>query len=404
MRVRKRVVFGTAVVVALLAAAAAAPRPSTTEEATASRWMSSANPAELTPTPTPSLTPTPTVVASVVPTAVLATPATAVVPVSAIVAEPVVTPSEVPAPVVAAAPAAEPPATSAAPVEAPPTTQAPAAAPSEAPATTSAAAAPAPAVPSQPARPAPVERPAPPTTTAAPTPAPTAAPTAPRPGRTWTPPAPPPERRVPIPVPALPSWAAPIVVPGTPARDALQLVPVKDRVPVTGYDRAAFGPEYADIDGNGCDQRNDVLRRDLVGVVLVPGTADCVVGSGTLHDRYTGRTLGYANEGPRAGDVRVDHVVSLVDAWQKGAQLLTPDQRTWLANDPLNLVATEAAAEEQKADADAARWLPPNTDARCWFVARQVAVKLRYQLWVTWEERRAMDDVLATCPGQPLPA
>src|SRR5919107_1178287 len=44
---------------------------------------------------------------------------------------------------------------------------------------------------------------------------------------------------------------------------ALETLPVKGRAPMTGYDRAAFGPEWLDADGNGCDTRNALLSRDL---------------------------------------------------------------------------------------------------------------------------------------------
>ena len=40
---------------------------------------------------------------------------------------------------------------------------------------------------------------------------------------------------------------------------------VKGRAPKTGYSRDQFGAAWADADRNGCDQRNDVLRRDLTG-------------------------------------------------------------------------------------------------------------------------------------------
>jgi hypothetical protein len=36
-------------------------------------------------------------------------------------------------------------------------------------------------------------------------------------------------------------------------------------------------------------------------------------------------------------------------------------------------------------------------------VARQVAVKAKYQLWVTEAERDAIARVLGDCPGQELP-
>ena len=50
------------------------------------------------------------------------------------------------------------------------------------------------------------------------------------------------------------------------------------------------------------------------------------------------------------------------------------------------------------------RWLPPNKRFRCAYVARQVAVKRKYRAWVTRAEHDAIARVLATCPGQKLPA
>ena len=101
--------------------------------------------------------------------------------------------------------------------------------------------------------------------------------------------------------------------------------------------------------------------------------------------------------------VQIDHVVALGDAWQKGAQQLAPGVRLALANDPLELLAVDGPTNERKGDGDAATWLPPNKAFRCQYVARQVAVKARYHLWVTAAERDAMARVLSTCPGQRLP-
>ncbi|MGI5130974.1 HNH endonuclease family protein [Pseudonocardia sp. CA-107938] len=203
------------------------------------------------------------------------------------------------------------------------------------------------------------------------------------------------------PTPA-PTPTPPPAQPARLAREALAQLPVKGRAPKTGYERTQFGAAWTDIDHNGCDQRNDILRRDLVGVVAVRGTHDCVVRSGILYDRYTGRTITF-ERGPNSADVQIDHVVALSDAWQKGAQQLDPLQRTSLANDPLNLVATDGPTNQSKGDSDAASWLPPNKSARCAYVARQIAVKQRYHLWVTAAERYAMDQVLASCPAEPLP-
>jgi hypothetical protein len=185
-------------------------------------------------------------------------------------------------------------------------------------------------------------------------------------------------------------------------------LPVKGRAPLTGYSRAQFGPAWTDDvtvpDGhNGCDTRNDILRRDLTTIVIKPGTSGCVVASGVLHDPYTGTIIPFIRGVSTSDAVQIDHVVALGDAWQTGAQQLSLAVRTNMANDPLELLAVSGPINEQKGDADAASWLPPNRAFRCSYVARQVAVKMTYHLWVTPAEHDAMARVLATCPAQTLP-
>lgn len=193
---------------------------------------------------------------------------------------------------------------------------------------------------------------------------------------------------------------------GSPALRALDALPVKGRAPRTGYDRDAFGPAWTDdvdVAGghNGCDTRNDVLRRDLTAERLKPGTRGCVVLSGSLRDPYTGRTIAFVRGRSTSSRVQIDHVVALGDAWVKGAQQLTAERRTELANDPLNLLAVDGPTNSAKRDADAASWLPPAKAFRCAYVARQVAVKARYRLWVTAAERTQMARVLGACAGRP---
>jgi hypothetical protein len=189
---------------------------------------------------------------------------------------------------------------------------------------------------------------------------------------------------------------------GQPAAAVLATLPVKGRAPMTGYDRDQFGPAWADVDHNGCDTRDDVLARDLTGTAFKPGTHDCVVASGTLADPYTATTIAFVRGDGTSVDI--DHVVALGDAWQTGAFAWNLAKRTALANDPLNLLAVDYSANRQKGDADAASWLPPSTGYRCAYVARQVAVKASYGLWVTQPEHDAMARVLQTCPGEPVPA
>ncbi|GAA1400294.1 GmrSD restriction endonuclease domain-containing protein [Oerskovia paurometabola] len=184
---------------------------------------------------------------------------------------------------------------------------------------------------------------------------------------------------------------------------ALGTLEVKGRAPKTGYDRDQFGPAWADTDRNGCDTRNDMLARDLVDETFKPGTKDCVVLTGSLADPYTATTIAFQRGNATSSAVQIDHVVALSDAWQKGAQQLDADTRKRFANDPLNLLAVDGPSNQAKGAGDAATWLPPNTAYRCEYVARQVAVKVGYGLWVTQAERDAIARVLSSCPGQLLP-
>jgi hypothetical protein len=182
----------------------------------------------------------------------------------------------------------------------------------------------------------------------------------------------------------------------------LATLEVKGRAPKTGYARTKFGAAWADVDHNGCDTRNDILRRDLTATRFRASTGGCVIIAGVLADPYTGRSINWSKAA--AAKVQIDHVVALSDAWQTGAQQLPETTRRALANDPLNLLAVDGPANQEKGDGDAATWLPPRKAFRCAYVSRQVAVKARYHLWVTAAEREAMARVLHSCPLQPLPA
>jgi len=123
--------------------------------------------------------------------------------------------------------------------------------------------------------------------------------------------------------------------------------------------------------------------------------------TGTLVDPYSGETIAFAR-GANSANVQIDHVVALSNAWQTGAFQWSEEKRQRFANDPLNLLAVQGRLNSQKGDGDAATWLPPRKAFRCAYIARQVTVKLRYQLWVTAPERAAMARILDTCPAQIL--
>jgi hypothetical protein len=191
-------------------------------------------------------------------------------------------------------------------------------------------------------------------------------------------------------------------VPGV-ALAVLETLPVKGRAPKTGYSRGAFGQSWADVDRNGCDTRNDILKRDMTSIVYKPKTRNCVVLSGTLIDRYSGETINFVRGDVSSMEVQIDHVVALSNSWQTGAFKLSIAQRTALANDPLNLFAVKGRLNLQKSDGDAATWVPPMKSFRCAYVAQQIAVKAKYSLWVVAPEKAAMLAILAQCPTQQVP-
>jgi hypothetical protein len=200
-----------------------------------------------------------------------------------------------------------------------------------------------------------------------------------------------------------PAWmkAVPAVrpVPDGSALAALETLAVKGRAANDNYERSAFGQAWLDVDRNGCDTRNDILRRDLGGAQFTEGSR-CRVAGGQFHEPYTGAAVTFTRGAESSKAVQIDHVVALGDAWQKGAQLLTPQQRQSLANDPLNLVAADGPANQEKSASDAGSWLPKNKAFRCHYVARQISVKAAYTLWVTQAEKDAMKRVLSSCPQQ----
>ncbi|CAN2241793.1 Domain of unknown function DUF1524 [Candidatus Planktophila dulcis] len=184
---------------------------------------------------------------------------------------------------------------------------------------------------------------------------------------------------------------------------SLETLPVKGRAPKTGYTRDQFGQAWADVDRNGCDTRNDILKRDLTSLTYKAKTRNCVVLSGTLLDRYSGESINFLRGNITSMEVQIDHVVALSNAWQTGAFKLTAEQRKALANDPINLFAVKGRLNSQKGDGDAATWLPPLKNFRCAYVAQQIAVKAKYSLWVVPPEKAAMLSILAKCPTQKLP-
>lgn len=179
------------------------------------------------------------------------------------------------------------------------------------------------------------------------------------------------------------------------ARDVLEHLAVKDKNTSEKYYRKLFYNNWSTA-ADGCNMREAILKRDLHDIVL----SGCKVQSGILDDPYTGRQINFVRGQDTSAAVQIDHVVALSNAWATGAYAFDAEKRLALSQDPLNLIAVEGQANQDKLDQDAADWLPPNQAFRCQYVARQISVKYKYALWVTPAEKAAMLQVLAACPDE----
>lgn len=184
------------------------------------------------------------------------------------------------------------------------------------------------------------------------------------------------------------------------ARQRLGQLEVRGWDRTTDFKRSQFGKAWSDdvdveFGRNGCNTRDDILRRDLKNLVVRPRT--CYAQTGMLVDPYSGVTIEFTRSPETSKAVEIDHVVALADAWYKGARSWDPQRRLDFANDPRNLLAVSPKANFDKAFRDAASWLPPNEAFRCDFVARQIEVKSAYGLWLAAKEKKAMAAVLARC-------
>jgi hypothetical protein len=186
------------------------------------------------------------------------------------------------------------------------------------------------------------------------------------------------------------------------ASAALAGLPVAEKTSLEGYERGCgdgegcvFGPAWADVDRNGCDQRNDVLHRDLTEIEVRAGTQECVVVAGVLDDPYTGEIVPFTKAD--AGLVPIDHVVPLAAAWVQGAAAWPVEQRRAFANDLGNLMATTRAENSSKGDSTAEEWTPSDPAYDCSYATVVVTVKTRYALAVSPAEQRALERLLATC-------
>ncbi|MCX6531250.1 MAG: HNH endonuclease family protein [Actinobacteria bacterium] len=158
------------------------------------------------------------------------------------------------------------------------------------------------------------------------------------------------------------------------ARSVLSNIKVENEYK-TGYKRSLF-IHWADLDGNGCDTREEVLKRDSVSKPQVDPYR-CYVVAGDWYSPYDGAKLS------DRGDVDIDHVVALKEAWDSGAWAWTESQRKAYANDMTDqrtLVAVTDRVNVSKSDKDPSNWMPPLRSYWCTYLGDWISVKARWNL------------------------
>lgn len=188
------------------------------------------------------------------------------------------------------------------------------------------------------------------------------------------------------------------------ALDTAKSLPVVELDTKSKYKRVEqFGEAWKDVNGNGCDTRNDILKRDLRDVTTA-GRNNCRVTSGVFDDPYTGKTIHFKYGKDTSSEVQIDHVVALHDAWMTGAQKLTQQEREALANDPDNLLAVDGPENQRKGDGlclnksgCTGMYLPPNEKYHCEYAAKFTEVKSKYNLGLTEGQKETLVPLLEQC-------
>ena len=161
-----------------------------------------------------------------------------------------------------------------------------------------------------------------------------------------------------------------------------------------GYDRDLF-PHWLDLDGDGCDMRQEVLIRDSATPPAMHPERVCRVVAGEWWSAYDD----WWTADP--ADLHIDHLVPLAEAWESGARLWDTEQREAFANDPAGLVAVSGSSNLAKGASDPAGWLPPNEDVWCTYAAVWIEVKAAWHLTADQAEHDTLIALAARCNTPP---
>jgi hypothetical protein len=159
-----------------------------------------------------------------------------------------------------------------------------------------------------------------------------------------------------------------------------------------------FGQAWYDYDHNGCDTRNDVLKRDLSRIIYKSNDYGCTIATGVLKDPYTGNTINFTRGQSTSMAIQIDHIAPLHYVWMHGGYTWSADKRLRYANDQVNvLIAADGPANMVKGDKGPADWMPSNSAYRCTYVEKFTNALATYGATISRRDAAQVKSVLATC-------
>ena len=167
----------------------------------------------------------------------------------------------------------------------------------------------------------------------------------------------------------------------------LESLRIEPEYEATPYDRSKF-PHWDDEDGDGMNTRLEILSLEKVDSV-------------GWYSRWDGEW--YAGEGGlSAPRFDIDHIVSLKEAWQSGADEWSASDKDTFADDMLNLTAVTASSNRSKGAKDASEWLPPTPSGQCYLSIRVIQVKTKWSLSIDQDEYNTLKELTESC-GPEIP-
>jgi hypothetical protein len=103
-----------------------------------------------------------------------------------------------------------------------------------------------------------------------------------------------------------------------------------------------------------------------------------------------------------AGQLQIDHVVALKEAWDSGAKEWDNSTREAFANDldSPELIAVSSSSNQSKGDADPSNWIPENPGDQCRYIVAVVVVKAQWGLSMDESEYGGIRNLLrGPCEG-----